>query len=196
PEKEHRRVARVYPGKMNISTADQAFLKAFHIPGSVTQRTFSSPVGLNAVGDFNQPHTWAQGYASMGGVASATGLAGFYAVLANGGKYQGEQIVPHWVLNALSDLLSQSEEDAVLCVPAAFSAGMMKDPVDAETGGKTRRMFGTSTAAFGHPGAGGSLAFADPASGIAFAYVMNQMEVGVLPSTRATGLIDALFSRL
>ncbi|MDB6073307.1 MAG: CubicO group peptidase beta-lactamase class family, partial [Verrucomicrobiaceae bacterium] len=114
PEKEHRRVARVYPGKMNISTADQAFLKAFHIPGSVTQRTFSSPVGLNAVGDFNQPHTWAQGYASMGGVASATGLADFYAVLANGGKYQGEQIVPHWVLNALSDPLSQAEEDAVL----------------------------------------------------------------------------------
>ncbi|MDB6119220.1 MAG: hypothetical protein JWO08_3001 [Verrucomicrobiaceae bacterium] len=196
PEKEHHRVARVYPGKMNISTADQAFLKAFHIPGSVTQRTFSSPVGLNAVGDFNQPHTWAQGYASMGGVASATGLAGFYAMLANGGKYQGEQIVPHWVLNALSDPLSQSEEDAVLCVPAAFSAGMMKDPVDAETGSKTRRMFGPSTAAFGHPGAGGSLAFADPASGIAFVYVMNQMEVGVLPSTRATGLIDALFSRL
>ena len=73
---------------------------------------------------------------------------------------------------------------------------MMMDPVDKETGSKIRRMFGPSLSAFGHPGAGGSLAFADQDSGIAFAYVMNQMEVGVLPSERATGLVDALFSHL
>lgn len=195
PEAEHHRVARIYPGKLNISTADQAFLKAFHVQGSVTQRTFASPVGLGAVQDFNQPHTWAQGYASMGGVGSASGIAKFYAVLANGGKNRGEQIIPTWVLGALSTPLSQAD-DAVLCVPAAFSAGMMKDPVNAETGHKIRRMFGPSFAAFGHPGAGGSLAFADPDSGIAFSYVMNQMEVGVLPSDRATGLVEALFSAL
>ncbi|MDB6139339.1 MAG: CubicO group peptidase beta-lactamase class family [Verrucomicrobiaceae bacterium] len=193
PEAEHGRVARIYPGKMNISTADQAFLKAYHVAGSVTQRTFASPVGLGAVQDFNQPHTWTQGYASMGGVASASGLAKFYALLAHCG--QGGEVIPEWILQALSTPLSQAE-DAVLCVPAAFSAGMMKDPVDRETGAKIRRMFGPSLAAFGHPGAGGSLAFSDPASGIGFAYVMNQMEVGVLPSERATGLVEALFSHL
>jgi CubicO group peptidase (beta-lactamase class C family) len=195
PEAEHRRVARIYPGKMNISTADQAFLKAYHVPGSVTQRTFASPVGLGAVQDFNQPHTWSQGYASMGGVGSAAGVAKFYAMLANGGKHQGQPMVPTWVIKALSTPLTQAD-DAVLCVPASFSAGMMMDPVDEETGSKIRRMFGPSLSAFGHPGAGGSLAFADQDSGIAFAYVMNQMEVGVLPSERATGLVDALFSHL
>ncbi|MEZ5302883.1 MAG: hypothetical protein R3F11_19930 [Verrucomicrobiales bacterium] len=37
----------------------------------------------------------------------------------------------------------------------------------------------------GHPGAGGSHAFADPESGIAFAYAMNQMDIGVLPASGA-----------
>src|SRR3569623_2108539 len=72
PAAEHHRAARLYPGKMNISQGDQGFLKAFHTAGSVTQRTFASPVGLNAVQDFNQPHTWQQGYASMGAVGSAS----------------------------------------------------------------------------------------------------------------------------
>ena len=195
PQSEYDRVARLYPGKMNISQGDQGFLKAFHTSGSVTQRTFASPVGLTAVNDFNQSHTWAQGYASMGAVASARGLAQFYAFLANGGRGVANVEVPTWVLNALSNPLSQGD-DAVLCVPAAFSAGMMMDPVHTDTGSKLRRMFGTSLSAFGHPGAGGSLAFADPETGISFAYVMNQMEVGVLPSERATGLVDALFNNL
>jgi len=195
PEAQHDRVARLYPGKLNGSNADQAFLKAFQTPGSATQRTFSSPVGLSAVQDFNQPHTWTQGHASMGGVGSARGLAKFYSVLANGGQWQGVQIIPSWIQTALSKAVP-SVVDAVLCAPVAFHAGMMRDPVDAGTGAKSRRLFGPSQSAFGHPGAGGSLAFADPEIGIAFAYVMNQMEVGVLPSQRATGLVEALYAGL
>lgn len=194
PQEQHARVATIYPGKMNISTGDQAFLKAFGTVGSVTQRTFASPVGLNAVQDFNQPHTWSSGFASMGGVGSARALAKFYGVLANGGKWKGEQIIPTWIQRALSEPISQSMDDAVLCVPAAFSAGCMMDAIDPETNQKVRQLFGPSHGAFGHPGAGGSLAFADPDTGISFAYVMNQMEVGVLPSDRALGLVRALFA--
>ena len=79
---------------MNISLGDQAFLKAFQTPGSVTHQAFASPIGANAVQDFNQPHTWLQGFASMGGIGSARALAKFYSVFANGGKWQGEQIIP------------------------------------------------------------------------------------------------------
>ena len=45
-----------------------------------------------------------------------------------------------------------------------------------------------------HPGAGGSLGFADPENGIGFGYVMNQMEAGVLPGERARALVDTLYS--
>jgi CubicO group peptidase (beta-lactamase class C family) len=135
-----------------------------------------------------------QTYASMGGVGSARALAKFYSVFANGGKFNGVQVIPTWIQRALGEPLSQAE-DGVLCVPAAFSAGMMMDPIDPETNAKVRQLFGPSEGAFGHPGAGGSLAFADPETGISFAYVMNQMEVGVLPSDKALGLVRALYRR-
>ena len=192
PEQHWPHVATIYPGKMSIATRDQAFLRAFSTPGSTTRRAFDSPVGLSAVSDLNQPAAWAAGNASMGGVGSASALGKFYSLLAGGGEVDGKQWVPREVVSQLQNTLSQGE-DAVLCLTAAFSAGMMKDPVDEETGGKLRALFGPSTSAFGHPGAGGSLAFADPENGLAFAYVMNQMEVGVLPGEKALGLARALY---
>ncbi len=54
-------------------------------------------------------------------------------------------------------------------------------------------LFGPSRVAFGHPGAGGSHAFADPENGLSFAYVMNQMEPGVLPGPKALRLVEAMY---
>lgn len=198
PRAQWERVSPVYPGKISIAGGDQPFLKAFNTPNSLTLRTFQSPFGLNAVSDFNQSETWARGYASMGGVGSARGLAKFYAMLASGGTWNGEQIVPAGVVGQLSTTICQND-DAVLCTPVAFAAGVMHDPLDpnpdSETHGqKLRRHYGSHARAFGHPGAGGSLAFADPDSGIAFAYVMNQMEVGALPGEKSLGMVDRLYA--
>jgi CubicO group peptidase (beta-lactamase class C family) len=44
---------------------------------------------------------------------------------------------------------------------------------------------------FGHAGAGGSLAFADPERGVGFAYVMNQMQQNLSGDPRTTDLIAA-----
>jgi CubicO group peptidase (beta-lactamase class C family) len=85
--------------------------------------------------------------------------------------------------------------DRVLLLDTAFSAGFMRDPLDA-AGRKMRTNFGPSVKAFGHPGAGGSHAFADPENRISFAYVMNQMEPGVLPGPKALQLIDALYANV
>ena len=79
--------------------------------------------------------------------------------------------------------------DRILQIPTAFSAGFMKDPP-----GSLRRIFGPSSTAFGHPGAGGSNAFADPEHGIGFAYVMNQMEQSLLPNEKSLRLVDAVYS--
>lgn len=188
PRAEWDRVATIYPGKISINMRDQAFLKAFNTPGSITQRAFASPVGFGAVGDLNKPEAWSAGFASMGGVATARALGRFYSLLACGGG----ATVPPAVLALAQTTLSQ-DNDAVLCLDTAFSAGLMKDPVNAGTGDKIRALLGPSAQAFGHPGAGGSLAFADPEHRIAFAYMMNQMEVGVLPGEKALGLVEALY---
>lgn len=183
PAAEDRRVATLYPGRMIAAYRDDAFLRAFQTPGTVTQRAFQSPVGLNAVADFNRPETWRAGFASMGGVGSARGLARLYAPLATGAD------------PALADLerTVSDAEDLVLCRRAAFGGGVMKDALDPVSGRKVHHLFGPSTRAFGHPGAGGSLAFADPENQVALAYVMNQMELGVLPGEKALGLVRALY---
>lgn len=195
PSAQHGRVATVYPGKISIADGDRPFLKAFSTSGSLTQRTFSSPIGLNAVQDFNQPETWQRGFASMGGVGSASGLGKFYAMLAQGGVWSGRQIVPTDVIRLLSGTLSE-QEDLVLCTPITFGAGVMKDPLQTDPAlppGKLRCHYGPSLQAFGHPGAGGCLAFADPENQISFAYTMNQMETGALPGPKSIGLIDRLY---
>ena len=86
-------------------------------------------------------------------------------------------------------------DDRILLSTTSFACGFMKDPVDT-TGRKLRNIFGPSTEAFGHPGAGGSLGFADPSRSIAFAYTMNQMEPGVFPNSKALALVEALYDEL
>ena len=57
------------------------------------------------------------------------------------------------------------------------------------------RAFGAANPpdAFGHAGAGGSLAFADPDSGIAFAYVMNDLRFGAEGDPRSEELVRAVY---
>lgn len=192
PDAEAVRVAEVLPGKLRADSATQAFVKAWSDPASLTRRTFTSPRGYNSPAEYNLPAFRAAGFAGLGGVASARGLAGFHALLAAGGLHRGTRLIPESVLRQLETPLSQAD-DLVLLAPAAFAAGVMKDPLDAQ-GRKQRRHFGPSLRAFGHPGAGGCLGFADPEHGLAFAYVMNRLEPGALPGAKPQALIEALYS--
>jgi len=49
---------------------------------------------------------------------------------------------------------------------------------------------------FGHPGAGGSIGFADPDARVGFGYTMNQMGADSLIDRRAATLFNALFAVL
>ena len=55
--------------------------------------------------------------------------------------------------------------------------------------------FGPNQLSFGHNGAGGSSAFADPEAQVAFAYVMNQMQPE-RTQPRAPKLAEVLYSCL
>ncbi|MFM8365623.1 MAG: serine hydrolase, partial [Verrucomicrobiota bacterium] len=125
-----------------------------------------------------------------GGIGSAKALAKFYAMLANGGKWQGRRFFREETVAWMSTKLGQGF-DPVLQRETAFAAGFMVDPADAQ-GKKLREVLGPSLSAFGHAGAGGSLAFADPERKLGFAYVMNRMELGVLPHERCLSIVRAL----
>ena len=135
----------------------------------------------------NKPEIRAQPIVSFGGIGSANSLAKFYATLANGGGNGDRQFFTPQTLRQMTTTLTDAV-DRVFQVPTAFSASFMKDSNSA-----MRRIFGRTTNAFGHPGAGGSHAFADPENKISFAYVMNQMEQSVLPNEKSLRLMDAIY---
>lgn len=188
PADQHPRVATLYPGKADRSDLEQGFYKEFHREGSLTRRAFFSPRGVHAVQEMNTPSAWSAGFPAMGGIGTASALARFYQALIGA----VESPLPAAVRGALAGRVSQAE-DRVLLRETAFSCGCQMDPLDRQ-GDKKRRLYGPFPDAFGHPGAGGSHGFGDPANGLSFAYVMNQMELSVFPSTKCTAMIDALYA--
>ncbi len=192
PPEKIDRVAPVFPARAGVMPRETEFYEAFGNPETLTFRAFASPQGLNGVAAMNTPEARAASFPGFGGIGTASSLAKFYAMLANGGELGGVRFFSETTLGWMRAPLVNGF-DRVLQIQTSFSAGFMKDPLDTN-GKKLRTTFGPSPAAFGQPGAGGSVAFADPGSGIAFAYVMNQMAPGVLPSDKALALIGALFS--
>jgi CubicO group peptidase (beta-lactamase class C family) len=200
PESESHRVATMYAAKVGKTPQPEDFYRDLATPGTLARKAFSSPYGLNAVSDMNKPENRARSFVSFGGIASARSLGKFYSVLANGGSelatgrvrptggrdgkfYFGKEAM-RWMTTTLSDRM-----DRVFQMPTAFSAGFMKEAHES-----SKKIFAGSTGIFGHPGAGGSHAFADPENKISFAYVMNQMEQSVLPNNKSLRLVDAIYN--
>ena len=190
PNTENARVATVYAPKSGKLAEPEQFYRDLVTPGTLTRRAFTSPYGLNVISKMNDPQIRAQPIISFGGIGSASALAKFYSMVANGGTLTGRTFFSQTTIDCMTNTLLDGV-DRVFQIPTAFSAGFMKDSRDAARG-----IFGPSATSFGHPGAGGIHAFADPENKIAFAYVMNQMEQSVLPNNKSLRLVDAIYNLL
>lgn len=191
PAEKLGRVAPVFAMRSTEVQRDSAFYDVFQDPKSLTFRAFTSPAGLNGASAMNTREARMGSFPAFGGIGTAQALAKFYAIAANGGEMEGRRFFSATTIDWMKTTLT-SGFDRVLQLETAFSAGFMKDPLDAG-GRKLRVTLGRSASAFGQPGAGGSVAFADPENEISFAYVMNQMGAGVLPNEKALALIAALY---
>ena len=190
PATELKRVAPIYAAKAGGEQTPPEFYRQLATPGTLVKKTFSSPAGLHSIAAMNTAENRALNIVSFSGIGSASALAKFYGMLANGGEIEGTRYFKAETISQMTTPLA-SGIDRILQIPTAFSAGFMKDPPEA-----SRRIFGPSASAFGHPGAGGSNAFADPENGIGFAYVMNQMEQSLMPNEKSLRLIDAIYANL
>ncbi|HEX6031463.1 MAG TPA: serine hydrolase, partial [Tepidiformaceae bacterium] len=107
---------------------------------------------------------------SANGHFSARALAKMYGALANGGEIDGVRLVsPERV--AKMSAIQVDTPDRVIMMPLPKSIGFFN-------GGKVmgaHGAMGPRRTAFGHPGAGGSIAFADPEVGLAVAVTLNKM---------------------
>jgi CubicO group peptidase (beta-lactamase class C family) len=103
---------------------------------------------------------------SGGGVGTARAIAKAYGVFATNGNALGLRPDTLAALRAPAVPSRHGFHDACMRGEVQFSLGFMKPtPIWS---------FGHD-GAFGAPGAGGSLGYADPATGIGYAYVTNRM---------------------
>jgi CubicO group peptidase (beta-lactamase class C family) len=119
---------------------------------------------------------------SSNGIGDARSLARLYAALI--GEVDGVRLLrPDTVAAATAPQVRGA--DRVIGVETAFGLGYMLPPSLHSRCGPD---------AFGHAGAGGSVAFADPEAGLSFAYVMNDMRFDLRGDPRSEGLVAATYA--
>jgi CubicO group peptidase (beta-lactamase class C family) len=122
---------------------------------------------------------------SGGAVATARGIAHAYGVFASGGRELGLRKETLDLLAAPAIPPARGFYDECFKGHVQFSLGFMKPSPMWPFGGPR---------SFGAPGSGGSLGFADPDTGVGYAYVTSQMGTTLTGDPRDVALREALYS--
>lgn len=123
--------------------------------------------------ELNEPGTRAAASPSAGGITTAGDVALFYQALLNDGRaYDGTPVWQPEMLREARRVRTGALKDPYLGILANRALGIA---VAGGDGNANKRGFGrtNSPESFGHPGFGGQTAWADPATGISFAYLTN-----------------------
>ncbi|MGW0995455.1 serine hydrolase domain-containing protein [Streptomyces sp. NPDC002520] len=188
PDAEQARAGRVGPAvEPETSGAlktrpKRAVAEAYADPDSLTRRAFAA---ITPLPDENDPGYRAAALPASNGIATADGLARFYASLI--GEVDGGTRLFTPATMELARAEQSAGPDRILVVKTRFGLGYMLH------GSATPLLSPTS---FGHPGRGGALAFADPEAGIAFGYVTNGFRQSVTADPRAQALVRAVRTAL
>ncbi|MBI3744524.1 MAG: beta-lactamase family protein [Chloroflexi bacterium] len=126
---------------------------------------------LAALGDNNSAAYREAGVPGAGGYATAEDLCGFYQLLVQGGSLNGKRVLSRRMIEYVTRNHTGDRIDEALRMPMHRGMGVH---VRGETA--TIRGLGTIAhpATFGHGGAGTSYSWADPDSGVSFAYLTNR----------------------
>lgn len=153
-------------------------------PRGVTNRAFGNPVSFMT--STNSP-AWRQAQIpAANGHANAQALGKIFGALAHNGRIEDVTLLAPAQLSLCSKELT-AEDDQVLGLPLRFGHGFMLPQARPDC------RFGRGARAFGHPGAGGALGFADPDYHVGFGYVTSRMGQSLLIDSRAIRLIDAAY---
>jgi CubicO group peptidase (beta-lactamase class C family) len=187
PEEQESRVSPMIGGLAAKSDdpAVQAMIDQFFGPGSNAHRALYLNGAFTFLDGSDNPFNTRQVHAAeipaANGITNARSLAALYA--ATLGPVDGIQLLDAEVRDrARTQVTPDGEVDACLMGPTTFGMGfMVHGPFTPYSG----------PGSYGHPGAGGSVAFAQPERELGFAYVMNQMATNLAGDLRAQRLIDA-----
>jgi len=182
--------SRVSPMLGSLATksddpAVQAMIDQFFGPGSNAYRALYLNGAFEFEGQADNPFNTAEVHAAEipagNGIANARSLAKLYA--ATLGEVDGIQLLSEATRDrARLRVTPDGETDQCLMLESTFGMGfMVHGPMTVYSG----------PGSYGHPGAGGSVAFAQPERDLAFAYVMNQMATNLAGDMRAQRLLEA-----
>jgi CubicO group peptidase (beta-lactamase class C family) len=172
-------IAEIIGEEMLASLPEEirALVRSFLDPEGVTQRalTITTPHL-----DWNSRAVHAAEVPAANGIASARSLARLYAACI--GEVDGVRLLDPATVDDACRTVSEGP-DQVLMIPTRFGSGFFLSSTFSP-------LFGESS--FGHAGAGGSLAFADPEHRVGFGYVMNRMQQNLAGDPRTVALIDGV----
>jgi CubicO group peptidase (beta-lactamase class C family) len=128
---------------------------------------------------------------AAGGITNARGLAAMYGLLAGGKKtiVSDKQIARMRAVNSAGG-------DASLLLPTRFALGYARSIDNRRNSPTPDDSLLLGEEAFGHPGVGGSVGFADPKERMSFGYAMNKMGPGAGLNPRPQSLVDAAYRSL
>jgi CubicO group peptidase (beta-lactamase class C family) len=119
---------------------------------------------------------------------TALALARVYGALARGGELSGVRVLTPAMIEAARTEQARGL-DPLMNAPVRMGLGYwLSQP------GVPGYAYGPNEGTFGHPGAGGSVGFADPAARIGFGYVTNRMGRSLEVDERPQVMIDALYA--
>jgi CubicO group peptidase (beta-lactamase class C family) len=152
---------------LHLNTLPRRFVAALFDPRSLTARAVGTVEGLTGFEGLNREEFRVVEIPAGNGIGTARSVAKAYGAVATGGSDLGVTATTLDALVRPAVPPTNGLRDKVLHVDTVFSLGFFK-PFPKFT-------FGSADKAFGTFGAGGSFGFADPDTGIGFAYVMNRL---------------------
>ena len=185
PESEQARVSRLEPAPPPEDPELLAIMRELLGPGTLANRALSmdGAFGMPGVGDemaWNRPDVHRSEIPAANAITTARSLSAIYG--ATVAEVDGVRLLSDEVVDAMRAERVDGP-DRVLAVRSRFGAGFMLH-------GELAPMMGDGS--FGHPGAGGSLGYADPETGVGYGYVMNQMGSGLAGDPRTIRLTEAV----
>jgi len=170
---------------LNLNKMPFRMVASFLNPRGVLSRSMRTVPVLMKQDAMNRRDVLSVELPSVNGTGQVRGMAQAYGSLATGGKELGLGAETMNALESSAVEPSGGRRDLVVQAATAFSLGYLK-PCPA-------LRFGTSSRAFGAPGGGGSLGFADPDTGVGYAYAMNRIGFYFPVDPREAAIRDAFY---
>ncbi len=172
----------------SLGAAAEADLARVVLPRAMSEMTMLDPEGLERrtsgiVERFTLPSTLTGQLPAANGVGTAVAVARVLAMLERGGSLDGVRVLSPEMVAEMTRMQASTEFDRTFQMPAAYGLGVMVEhgiaPFD-EPG------------VFGHGGQQCAVAYADPARGLAVAYLTNGLHDPYVVAVRTEELVRAV----